>query len=96
MKEIYLDNNATTRPTPSVRLAVLKALDDVRGNASSVHSAGDSARELLRHARASVAALIGAEADQVFFTSGGTESNNMVLNVALSESIVGALRGAKI
>jgi cysteine desulfurase len=81
--EIYLDNNATTRPLPAVVEAVLEALGPSFGNPSSAHSAGDRSRALLERARESVAHLIGAPPDRVIFTSGGTEANNTVLGSAL-------------
>src|SRR5262245_13800287 len=81
--EVYLDNNATTKPLPQVREAMLEALGESFGNPSSAHTAGDRAREHLRHAREAVAALIGAEPSAVFFTSSGTEANNIVLASAL-------------
>lgn len=77
--EIYLDNNATTRPLSAVVDAMLEALGPSFGNPSSAHSAGDRARSLLEKARESVAQLMDAPADRVIFTSGGTEANNTVL-----------------
>ena len=76
---IYLDNNATTRALPEVRDAVARTLDDGFGNPSSAHSTGEQARRALARARRSVADLIGAPAENVFFTSSGTEANNTVL-----------------
>jgi len=76
---IYLDNNATTRPHPDVIRAVTDFLSRNPGNPSSVHSSGRRAREALEDARAAVARLIGADASEIVFTSGGTESNNMAL-----------------
>ncbi len=78
-REIYLDNNATTQPLPYVREAMLEVLGEGFGNPSSAHAAGDRAREHVRRAREAVAELIGADASTIFFTSGGTEANNMVL-----------------
>lgn len=79
MSEIYLDNNATTRPLPEVAEAMLEVLSEGFGNASSVHSAGERARRRLCDARTSVAKLLGAEPESVVFTSSGTEANNQVL-----------------
>ena len=78
-REIYLDNNATTRPLPEVIDAMVVALGAGFGNASSAHSVGERARLQLRQARESVATLIGAADTQIVFTSGGTEANNAVL-----------------
>jgi cysteine desulfurase len=76
---IYLDNNSTTRPDPDVIRAVTEFLSRNPGNPSSVHSSGRRAREALENARTAVARLIGADASEIVFTSGGTESNNMAL-----------------
>ena len=78
-REIFLDNNATTRPIPEVVAAVTSAMTIDFGNASSSHRSGDRARHLLRESRESVAELIGANPDCIHFTSGATESNNWVL-----------------
>ena len=79
LMRIYLDNNATTRVDPSVLDALSGSLRDVYGNASSIHKEGQTARRRLEEARESVAALIGATAREVVFTSGGTESNNAAI-----------------
>ena len=75
----YFDNNATTRPLPEVVDAMVDILGARFGNASSAHSGGEAAREALAKARASVAELLRANAEQVVFTSSGTEANNMAL-----------------
>ncbi len=77
--EIYLDNNATTRPLPEVTDAVAQAMSDGYGNPSSPHGRGASARAALECARQQVASLVGCEVDSIVFTSGGTEANNMVI-----------------
>ena len=84
--EIDLDNNATTRPLPEVRHALLHALDAAFGNPSSDHSAGQRARTALRTSRASVAALLGVEPETLVFTSGTTEANNLVLASAVARA----------
>jgi cysteine desulfurase len=76
---IYLDNNATTPIDPAVLDAVTTSLRDVFGNASSIHKEGQTARRGIEDARESVARLIAAEARDVIFTSGGTESNNAAI-----------------
>jgi len=83
---IYLDNNATTPLHPAVLEALGNALRDVYGNASSVHQEGQSARRGIEDARESVARLIAAEARDVIFTSGGTESNNAAIFGAVGQS----------
>ncbi len=75
---VYMDHNATTAPRPAVREAVARALD-VAGNASSVHGAGRAARKVIEDARDRVAALAGARSQDVVFTSGGTEANNLAV-----------------
>ena len=76
---IYLDNSATTKPCPEAVEAMTKALTDNWGNPSALYTFGiDTARQL-RTARMQVAAAMGAEADRVFFTSGGTEADNWAI-----------------
>ncbi len=75
---IYLDYNATAPVRPEALEAVMEALA-LTGNASSVHVFGRSARNLLEKAREEVAALAAARPDQVVFTAGGTEANNLAL-----------------
>ena len=79
-QEIYLDNNATTRPTPEVVETMTKILVSEYGNPSSAHGRGARARGSLERARRQVASLVGASEEQVIFTSGGTEANNLALN----------------
>ncbi len=83
---IYLDHAATTPVRPEVRDAMLPFLgEEAFGNPSSSHAAGRSARAAVEHAREQVAAAVGAEPQQVFFTSGGTEADNLaVLGSALA------------
>jgi cysteine desulfurase len=85
---IYLDNNATTPIDPAVLDALETALRDVFGNASSIHKEGQRARRRIEEARESVAALIGAAAREIVFTSGGTESNNAAIFGAARHHIV--------
>ena len=79
MRKVYLDNAATTPVLPEVRQAMLPYLDELFGNPSSLHDWGDAAREALAASRNQVARLIGATANDVTFTSCGTESNNMAV-----------------
>lgn len=78
----YFDWNATAPLRPAARTAMVEALDHP-GNASSVHAEGRAARGRLEKARAQVAALVGAEAKNVVFTSGATEANALALTEAL-------------
>lgn len=82
---IYIDNNATTPLHPAVLEAVEKSLRDVFGNASSIHKEGQAARRGIEDARDSVARLIAAEARDIIFTSGGTESNNAAIFGAVGQ-----------
>lgn len=79
MDLIYLDNNATTPLLPPVAEAMRPYLGEVYGNPASAHAAGRRARRALEDAREQVAALVGAHADEVVFTSGATEANNLAL-----------------
>jgi cysteine desulfurase len=79
MKRIYLDHNATTPIRPEVLSAILPYLTGEYGNASSIHAFGQNAREGVEQAREQVAALVGARAADIMFTSGGTESNNQAI-----------------
>lgn len=79
MEVIYLDNNATTRPLPEVTAAVTEAHESLWANPSSVHRFGQTVRQRMELARASVAKLIGAKPREVVFTSGGTEANNLAI-----------------
>lgn len=78
VKQFYLDAAATTPLLVCVRDAMLKAMD-VFGNPSSVYPLGLAAKDAVEDARHQVALLIGAEDDEIVFTSGATESNNMVI-----------------
>jgi len=76
---IYLDHNATTPLAPEVADAMAPYLGAEFGNPSSDHALGRRARRAVEEARAAVAALIGAASEEVVFTSGGTESNNLAI-----------------
>ena len=76
---IYLDNSATTRPCEAAVAAMTKALTEDWANPSALYQFGIDAARALRIARAQVAAAMGAEADRVFFTSGGTEADNWAI-----------------
>jgi len=78
MKEIYFDNNATTRPLQPVREEVMKTMGEEFGNPSSIHSAGKRARVHLLESRRLLADLLGCNCDNILFTSSGTEANNLV------------------
>ena len=79
MKNIYLDYNATTPLDPNVAGAMRGALEQHYGNPSSAHWAGRSAKHLVEESRAKVAALLGCATDEIVFTGGGSEANNLAL-----------------
>ena len=81
---IYLDNNATTRVAPEVAAAMQPYLTELFGNPSSAHALGRKMKEAVEQARAQVASLIGADSDEVVFTSCGSESDNWAIRGALS------------
>jgi cysteine desulfurase len=76
---IYMDNHATTRVDPRVMAAMLPYFDEKFGNPHSVHAFGHVARDAVDEARQSIAAAIGADAKEIVFTSGATESNNLAI-----------------
>lgn len=78
-RRVYLDNSATTPVDPRVAAAMARAVVDTFGNASSVHGFGQQARAAIDRARREVAGLIGARQNEIVFTSGGTESNNLAI-----------------
>ncbi len=79
MRPLYLDYNATTPVHPDVMTAMLPWLQAKFGNPGSTHHWGMEARQGLETARQQVAKAVGAEADEIIFTSGATESNNLAL-----------------
>jgi len=79
MKNIYLDHTATTPLDERVLQAMLPYFSHTFGNASSVHSFGRESKQALEEARARIAHAIGAEPGELFFTSGGTESDNLAI-----------------
>jgi cysteine desulfurase len=82
---IYLDNAATTPISEEVILEMGNCLRSLFGNPSSIHADGRKAKAAIEESRKKIAVLIGASIGEVFFTSGGTESNNMVLKNAVRD-----------
>lgn len=83
MKTIYLDNNATTAIAPEVFEAMRPYLTEYYGNPSSMHNFGGQLHRMIENARAEVASLIGAQPEEIIFTSCGTESDNTAIMSAL-------------
>ena len=90
MNRVYLDYNATTPVEPEVLDAMLPYFSGEFGNASSIHTFGQKARAAVETAREQVAALIGARPQEIFFTSGGTESDNHAIFGIASPPINGS------
>lgn len=91
-RTVYADNAATTAMSKTAIDAMLPYLDKVYGNPSSLHSAGQAAKEALEAARADVAACLGAQPNEIYFTSCGSESDNQAIR---SAAHTGALKGKK-
>ena len=83
---IYLDHNAGSPLRVEAAAALSRFLSDSGGNPSSVHRSGQRSRRMLEAARAQVAAIVGADARRIVFTSGGTESNNLAIFGAITAS----------
>ena len=79
MKRIYMDNAATTRVTQPVLEAMMPYFSEVYGNPSSIHAFGREARKAIEAARNQVAAALGANPGEIYFTGCGTESDNWAL-----------------
>jgi cysteine desulfurase len=86
-KIIYLDNAATTQIDPKVLKEMLPFLKESYGNASSSHKLGQEARDAVENAREIIAKTIGAQAKEIYFTSGGTEANNWALQGVFEANI---------
>ena len=85
MKRIYFDNAATTALDPIVLEAMMPFLTEKFGNPSSIYSYGRETKMAIETARKSVAKILNAHPAEIFFTSGGTESSNMVINAAVND-----------
>lgn len=77
--QVYFDNSATTKPCEKAVKAMINSLEELWGNPSSLHYEGVKAEKALECARVSVAKALGCESGEIFFTSGGTESNNLAI-----------------
>ena len=90
--QVYADNAATTKMSSVAISAMLPYFDKIYGNPSSLHSIGQEAKEILDAAREKVAACLGCEAREIYFTSGGSEADNQAI---VSAAINGARKGKK-
>ena len=92
MMYVYADNAATTKMSTVAVSAMMPYMTEVYGNPSSLHSVGQEAKEALEDARARVAACLGCEAREIYFTSGGSEADNQAI---ISAARFGARKGKK-
>jgi cysteine desulfurase len=79
MRRVYLDHNASTPVHPDVLAAMLPYFSDRFGNASSIHGFGREARDAIDTAREAIAGFLGVTPEEIVFTSGGTESDNLAI-----------------
>ena len=89
---VYADNAATTRVSKTALEAMLPYYTEIYGNPSSLHSFGQEAKEALENAREHIAAVLGCQAREIYFTSGGTEADNMAIR---SAAALGARKGKR-
>jgi cysteine desulfurase len=88
--QVYADNAATTKMSRVAIDAMLPYYEDIYGNPSSLHTAGQKAKEVLEAAREQVAKCLGCEAREILFTSGGSEADNQAI---VSAARYGARKG---
>ncbi len=96
MKKIYLDNASTTAIRPEVIQEMTKVLTEDYGNPSSTHSFGRNAKNILELSRKSIAKQLNVNAQEIVFTSGGTEANNWILRSAVKDLGVKRIISSKI
>lgn len=90
--QIYADNAATTKMSETAINAMLPYMNEVYANASSLHSPGQRAKEALTSAREKIASLLGCDAREIIFTSGGSEADNQAI---ISAALVGEKKGKR-
>lgn len=90
--QIYLDNAATTKTSKAAIEAMIPYMNELYGNPSSLHSAGQAAAEVLQNARQRISNLLGCEAREITFTSGGSEADNQAI---ISAAMLGEKKGKK-
>lgn len=96
MKKVYLDNASTTALRPEVIQEITHVLQEEYGNPSSTHSFGRSAKNILESSRKLIAKQLNASAQEIIFTSGGTEANNWILRSAIKDLKVKRIITSKI
>ena len=96
MKQVYLDNAATTAVRSEVVERMTEVLKHNFGNASSTHSFGRSSKALLEQCRKNIASYFNATASEIVFTSGGTEADNLALRCAVRDLGVTEIISSKI
>ena len=92
---IYFDNSATTKPYPEALATYTEVATRIWGNPSSLHNLGSQATRILEASRKQIAELIGKKAEEIYFTSGGTEGDNWVLKLlmaSISLSLTSSIR----
>ena len=90
--QVYADNAATTKTSKVALNAMLPYFENIYGNPSSLHSAGQEAKEALENARQTIAECLGCESREIYFTSGGSEADNQAIR---SAAYLGAFKGKK-
>ena len=90
--QVYADNAATTKISSHALQAMMPCFEKFYGNPSSLHTAGQEAKEVLEDARARVAKCLGCEPREILFTSGGSEADNQAIR---SAAVYGARKGKK-
>ena len=81
LREVYLDNSATTQVYPEVIKTMQQIMGEKFGNASSLHRRGTEAERILQASRRAIAGILGAKNEEITFTSGGTESNLSLIHI---------------
>jgi len=96
MKKVYFDNAATTQVRDEVVLKVSEVLRNEYGNPSSTHSFGRTSKSILENCRKEIAAHFNVSAAEIFFTSGGTEADNLILNSCVRDLKINRIITSKI
>ena len=92
MTQIYADNAATTKMSAAAIDTMVRCMEEVYGNPSSLYLTGQKAKEVLEKARADIAGVINAQPREITFTSGGSEADNQAIR---SAAMLGAKKGKK-